>query len=105
MQSQNRLSTAFMLYFLAASLLAAYFAYAAVRGELGVIERLVITSELRTLNAEREVVEAELAALINKTRRMSDTYLDLDLLDEQARAVLGMMRADELIISEGTISR
>lgn len=105
MQSNNRLSAAFVLYFCAAALLAAYFAYAAVRGDLGVIERLVITSELRTLKAERDVVAGELAALENKTRRMSDSYLDLDLLDEQARTVLGMMRADELVISEGTISR
>jgi len=29
---------------------------------------------------------------------VSDTYLDLDLLDEQARDVLGMVRADELVI-------
>ena len=34
----------------------------------------------------------------NLTRRLSDTYLDLDLLDEQARDVLGMVRADEIVI-------
>jgi cell division protein FtsB len=34
----------------------------------------------------------------NKTLRMSDGYLDLDLLDEQARDVLGYVRADELVI-------
>ena len=35
----------------------------------------------------------------NKTRRLSDNFLDLDLLDERARKVLGMARADEIIIN------
>lgn len=105
MQSQSRLSTAFVLYLCLATLLAAYFAYAAVRGDLGVIQRLVITSELRVLTAERDALAGQLDDLRNKTMRMSDTYLDVDLLDEQARNVLGMMRADELVIRESTLSR
>ena len=32
------------------------------------------------------------------TRRLSDDFLDLDLLDEQARDVLGYVRADEVIL-------
>lgn len=43
-------------------------------------------------------VEAEVARMENLTRRLSDTFLDLDLLDEQARDVLGMVRADEIVI-------
>ena len=35
----------------------------------------------------------------NKTRRLSDEYLDLDLLDEQARNVLGLIRPDEVIVN------
>lgn len=34
----------------------------------------------------------------NLTRRMSDEYLDLDLLDERAREILGLIRADEVIL-------
>jgi cell division protein FtsB len=34
----------------------------------------------------------------NLTHRLSDSYLDLDLLDQQARDVLGMIRADEIVI-------
>jgi len=29
---------------------------------------------------------------------LSDEFLDLDLLDQQARDVLGMIRADEIVI-------
>ncbi len=34
----------------------------------------------------------------NLTLRLSDSYLDLDLLDEQARDLLGYARSDEVII-------
>jgi cell division protein FtsB len=34
----------------------------------------------------------------NLTHRLSDDYLDIDLLDERAREVLGLMRPDEVII-------
>ena len=50
------------------------------------------------LTAERDRLAAELAVLTNKTHRMSDEFLDVDLLDEQARDVLGLVRADEIVI-------
>jgi cell division protein FtsB len=34
----------------------------------------------------------------NLTRRLSDQYLDLDLLDERARNVLGYIRSDEIVV-------
>ena len=105
MQRTNGPSASFLLYLCAATLLAAYFAYAAVRGNLGVIERLVVTAELRDLKAERAELERQIAVLSNKTRRMSDDFLDLDLLDEQARSMLGMMRDDELVIRESSVSQ
>ena len=45
-----------------------------------------------------ENLNVEIAEMENLTRRLSDTYLDLDLLDQQARSVLGMIRADEIVI-------
>ena len=36
--------------------------------------------------------------LFNLTLRLSDHYLDLDLLDEQARSVLGVVRHDEVVL-------
>ena len=36
--------------------------------------------------------------LKNKTYRLSDGYLDLDLLDERVRKVLGMARVNDVII-------
>ena len=39
-----------------------------------------------------------IAIMDNLTRRLSDDFLDLDLLDQQARSVLGLLRADEIVI-------
>ena len=57
-----------------------------------------IEAEAATLAAERDRLAAEVAALENKTHRLSDTYLDLDLLDSQARDVLGLIRSDEIVL-------
>ena len=37
-------------------------------------------------------------AIKNKVERLSDTSLDLELLDQQARKILGMIGEDEKII-------
>jgi cell division protein FtsB len=76
----------------------AYFAFAAVQGDYGVFRQVQIRAEIRDLTAERDRLAVELAAMQNLTRRLSDGYLDLDLLDEQARDVLGYQRADEIVI-------
>ena len=78
--------------------LGGYFTFAAVQGDYGVFRRVQIEAETEALRLERDALAAELAAIQNKTRRLSDGYLDIDLLDEQARDVLGMIRSDEIVI-------
>ena len=75
-----------------------YFTFASIQGDYGLFRRLQIEAEAEHLRAERDRLKAEVAVLLNKTRRLSDDYLDLDLLDEQAREVLGLVRADEIVI-------
>ena len=87
-----------LLYIGVAFSLAMYFTFAAVQGDFGLFRRVQIEADVERLRAERAVLEAELADLSNKTRRLSDEYLDLDLLDERARLVLGLVRADEIVI-------
>jgi cell division protein FtsB len=86
------------LVMLGALLLGAYFVMHAVQGEYGLFNRIQIEAEEQRLKQDLSVLEAELAVLENKTRRMSDSYLDLDLLDQQARDILGYARADEILI-------
>lgn len=87
-----------LLYFSGALMLALYFTFAAVQGDYGVFKRAEIDAEGRELTEKLAVLQTEVARMENLTRRLSDTYLDLDLLDEQARDVLGMVRADEIVI-------
>ncbi|MGR3572435.1 FtsB family cell division protein [Brevirhabdus sp.] len=75
-----------------------YFTFGAVQGDYGLFQRIQIDAEADTLRQELSRLQADLAEISNKTKRLSDDYLDLDLLDEQARDVLGMIRADEIVI-------
>ena len=90
------LSTA--AFFTVAGALALYFIFAAVQGDYGLFRRIQIEAEAEALRMELATLTAEVEALRNKTRRLSDDYLDLDLLDQQARDVLGLARGDEVII-------
>lgn len=75
-----------------------YFTFAAVQGDYGVFRRVQAEAERQSLTAERDRLKAEAAKMENLTRRLSDGYLDLDLLDERARNVLGVIRSDEIVI-------
>ncbi|MEV8465455.1 septum formation initiator family protein [Fluviibacterium sp. DFM31] len=88
----------FLIYTTVAVMLGGYFAFAALQGDLGVLRRLEIEADQSRLEAQRDALQTRVDALKNKTHRLSDNFLDLDLLDERAREVLGLMRADDLII-------
>ena len=76
-----------------------YFTFASVQGDYGLFKRVQIEAEAATLRIEKDRLAAEVASLENKTMRMSDEFLDLDLLDEQARDVLGLIRSDEIALN------
>lgn len=86
------------IYLMLALTLGGYFTFAAVQGDYGVFRRVQIEADSDLLALERDALAADLAAIRNKTRRLSDGFLDIDLLDEQARDVLGMIRSDEIVI-------
>ena len=69
-----------------------------MQGDFGLFRRAEILAESQQLRSQLADVSAEVARMENLTKRMSDDYLDLDLLDEQARRVLGMVRTDEIVI-------
>jgi cell division protein FtsB len=87
-----------LVYFASATVLGTYFTFIAVQGDFGMFARVEILADARALTAERDRLRVELAAMENLTHRLSDEYLDLDLLDERARDILGYMRPDEVAI-------
>lgn len=87
-----------MIFFALAFALSAYFTFAAVQGNYGLFRRVEIAAERDTLDRDLTALQAEIARMENLTLRLSDDYLDLDLLDQQARDILGLLRADEIVI-------
>ena len=75
-----------------------YFTFAAVQGDYGLFRRAEILNEAAKLETELAALYVEIASLENLTRRMSDDFLDIDLLDQQSRDILGQIRTDEIII-------
>lgn len=87
-----------LIYMGVAVTLGGYFTFAAIQGDYGVLRQVQIANELTEAKAERDALAGDLAGLKNLTHRLSDEYLDLDLLDEQVRNVLGYVRASEIVI-------
>lgn len=88
----------FPVYVIVCLALSGYFAFSAIQGPLGVVTRVETNAVAGHLAVIRDGLRNEVSALENKTRRLSDRYLDLDLLDERARLVLGYVRVDDLVI-------
>ena len=87
-----------VMFFALAGTFGSYLTFAAVQGEHGLFNRIQIEADTETLRAERDRLARDLAEIENRTRRLSDDFLDLDLLDQQVRAVLGLTRPDEIIL-------
>lgn len=75
-----------------------YFTFAAVQGNNGLFQRIQVEAERDRLTEELARLQQQTERVEILTRRLSDNYLDLDLLDERVRNVLGYARPDELIL-------
>ena len=98
MARPNRPKFGVLIYFAGAFALSSHFTFAAVQGDYGLFRRVVIAAEAEALERDLARLEAQIDTMENLTTRLSDDYLDLDLLDQQARSVLGFLRADEIVI-------
>jgi cell division protein FtsB len=98
MTKRHRPAIGSIAYLSVMLLLGLYFAFAAIQGDYGVFRRAEVNAEATQLRTELATLSAEVAKMENLTRRLSDEYLDLDLLDQQARDILGFIRSDEIVI-------
>ena len=80
------------------SILAFYFIIASFNGEFGVHAKYQLLAKEKTLTKELFLLNEDSLALKNKIKRLSNTSLDLELLDQQARKILGMIGEGELIV-------
>lgn len=74
-----------------------YLGFHTVSGERGALALFKESRKLENLKAELAEVKQKHEVLDKKVKRLSDNSLDLDLLDERARFVLGMAGKDELV--------
>ncbi len=98
MTNRKKPALGVFVYFAIAFALGTYFTFAAVQGDFGLFSRAEVEAGADALQLQLDLLNADIARMENLTRRLSDTYLDLDLLDEQARSVIGLLRSDEIVI-------
>jgi len=76
----------------------AYFAYHAVEGDRGLLAWIQLEQEVEAAQAELTKATRIRETLAHQTELLRSEALDPDMLDERARAVLGLIRKDEVII-------
>src|SRR3954453_9598089 len=72
-----------------------YLTFAALQGEHGLFSLFRVEAQESRLRTELTDLRSAREEISKKTRRLSSEHLDLDLLDERARKVLGLGRPDE----------
>ena len=76
----------------------AVFGHSGLQGEHGLAALRQAEALEAELTAELAGIGEERRALANLVGRLDERNLDLDLLDERARAILGYVRREELVI-------
>ena len=75
-----------------------YFAYHTVQGDRGLLSFMRISTEVARAQTMLAEVRADRETLSRKVRLLHPDSLDLDMLEERARAVLNRVRDDEVVI-------
>jgi cell division protein FtsB len=75
-----------------------YFFFHLMHGDRGYFAWKGVEEKLKTSEARYEKTLQERETLEQKVKMLRPDSIDLDLLDERARAVLGFMKPSELVI-------
>lgn len=75
-----------------------YFGFHANSGNHGLTSKSVYETRLAALETELAELTTERERLEKRTASLRDGSLQRDMIDEQARRQLGMVRADEIIL-------
>ncbi len=96
MDLQNRLKSSGYLFFCA--ILSIYFAFHGISGDRGLMQYFYLKNEIAKAKEIAQTYHNEKIRLEKKVRLLSNTSLDLDMLDERARVVLNYAADDEFVI-------
>jgi cell division protein FtsB len=75
-----------------------YFAYHAIQGERGLLTRWHLGQQLEAADAQLRDLKARHDALAHDVSLLRPESLDPDMLEERARAVLGLVGEDDVVI-------
>jgi cell division protein FtsB len=78
--------------------LSAYFGYFLIYGNHGLVNLARVQQEIAVKRAELERMRRERLVLEHRVRLLRPESVDPDLLEEQARARLGLTERDEVVI-------
>jgi cell division protein FtsB len=78
--------------------LAGYFVYHAVQGDRGIVAWMQLNQQIRVAEAELAKTDAERQEMEQRVALLSNTSLDLDMLEERARVMLNFAHPDDLVI-------
>lgn len=99
-QTQPQFQLRYILAIVLLSLSALYFGRYAIWGTKGLLGLWKEEAQLTELSKQLAHQREENASLEKYVNRLSSRSLDLDFLDERARATLGFAFSDEVIILE-----
>lgn len=79
-------------------LVACYFLYHTFSGARGALSWRLLSRELEKLESELTSLKRENSFLENKINMLHGNNIDLDLLEEQSRIVLGFAKKNDIIV-------
>lgn len=85
-------------FWILGAFLMVYFAFHAVNGERGLLKYLYLRQEITEARKVAQEYDYQKSKLEEKVKHLSNTSLDLDLLEERARIVLNLAGKDEFIL-------
>jgi cell division protein FtsB len=78
--------------------LAGYFVYHAVQGDRGILAWMQVNQQIKVAQAELNRTDNDREAMEQRVALLSNTSLDLDMLEERARIMLNFSHPDDLVI-------
>lgn len=78
--------------------LAGYFIYHAVQGDRGILAWLRVNQQLEQAHQELDATSIQRAALEQRVALLSNSSLDLDMLEERARIMLNFSHPNDVVV-------
>ena len=75
-----------------------YFVWHAINGERGLKNRVMYKARIAELDSELAGIRTEKVRIERRVRMLQADTLDRDLLDEEARNILGRLHKNELVV-------